>query len=77
MASAAALIALRNALAAEQERRARARGHTIAGDREGFYCMLDEVHKRRIASPNYAEPSPAQKALLLQDLDRYFRSLRR
>jgi hypothetical protein len=77
MASTAALIALRNALVAEQERRARFRGQELAVTREAFYRKLDEAHARRIAAPGYVEPSAAKRALALQDLDRYLSGWRR
>jgi hypothetical protein len=42
--------------------------------REQFYAQLDLMHQRRTQAPGYVEPTPAQRALALQDLDQYFRS---
>ena len=71
MASPAALIALRDALKAEQQKRARIRGQAPQMSREELYKWLDQMHERRKAAPGYVEPTPAQRALTLQDLDRY------
>jgi hypothetical protein len=74
MASAAALKGFLAILRAEQEKRARARGQAVAASREEWYRQLDEAHARRIALPGYRPQSPEQKALALQDLDRYLAS---
>ena len=76
MATPAALKGFLSILRTEQARRAQARGQTIGWDRKTFHEKLDQMAERLRASPGYIEPSPEQKALLLQDLDRYFRSLR-
>jgi len=51
MASPGALAALHEALRAEQERRTRARGQELTGDRESFYRKLDEMAERLRAAP--------------------------
>ena len=71
MASPDALKALFEALQAEQRKRARARGQDLIGDRESFHRQLDLMAERLRAAPGFIEPTPAQKALMLQDLDRY------
>jgi hypothetical protein len=74
MATAAALKGFLAILRAEQQKRARSQGRAIGMTREQFYEMLDLTAERRRAAPGYVEPTPAQRALALQDLDRYLRS---
>jgi len=71
MASAGALTALYGALRGEQEKRARQRGRPFdQGDaRESFYRQLDEMHERRKQAPGYREPTPAERAAHMADLD--------
>jgi hypothetical protein len=71
MASAGALTALFDALQAERERRARARGQALVVTRQAFYQQLDEMHARRVAAHSYTPLSPARRAVLLQDLERF------
>lgn len=72
MASPGALNALLEALKAEQEKRARMRGQVVEMTREALYEMLDDMAARRRAIPGYVEPSPAKRAAMMRDLDRYF-----
>jgi hypothetical protein len=77
VASTAALKGFLAVLRAEQEKRAHARGQAVVISRESFYRQLDEAHARRIAAPGYVPLSPERRALAMQDLDQYFRSLRK
>ena len=72
MASPAALKALHEALKAEQEKRDRLLGRPAGDAREILYRELDQMAERLRAAPGYVEPSPAQRARMLQDLDEYF-----
>jgi hypothetical protein len=77
MATAAALMGFLAVIRAEQEKRAqraRMQGRARERSREELYQWLDLMAARRRAAPGYVEPSPAQRALALQDLDQYLRS---
>ena len=65
MASPGALIALHEALEAEQAKRAKQRGLLIdeAEARRRWYEELDLMAERMRADPNYREPSPEERAL--------------
>jgi hypothetical protein len=59
---------------AEIARRKAAKLEAVGGDaRERLYREFDLMHERMRAAPGYVEPSPEQKALDLQELDRFFR----
>ena len=76
MASTAALKALLAALRAEQDKRARRLGRPVGDVREALYAKLDEMAERIKAAPGDVEPSPAQRALAMQDLEQYLRDFR-
>jgi hypothetical protein len=76
VASAAALKALLAALQAEQERRGQLRGQPSGDVRERLHRELDQMAERLRAAPGYVPPTPEQRALARQDLERFFRDFR-
>jgi hypothetical protein len=59
-------------LKAEIGRRRAARLEAAGDGRERLYAELDEMAARVRAVPNYVDPGTEQKALDLQELDRFF-----
>ena len=58
----------------EADRRQAAKLEALGGDdRERLYRMLDLMHERRKMAPGYREPTPAEKAAHMADLDQFFR----